>query len=240
MYENKQSATLVILPGLLCDSRMFSAQLAAFPDARVVDGYYGSAAGLEAMADHALARMPDRVSLFGHSMGARVALEVMRKAPGRVERLALADTGIHMVRPGEAVRRHALRDIGREQGMEALVDRWLPPMLAAEARQDANLVAMLRAMSVDAGIAIYEAQIDALLNRPSVDDLLPRIACPTTAIVGSADEWAPPSQHQDIVNAIAGAQLHVIEGAGHMAPTEKPEAFNAAIREWMARPAIRN
>lgn len=240
MYGNKQPATLVILPGLLCDSRMFAAQIAAFPGALVVDGFHGGAARLEAMADHALARMPDRVSLLGHSMGARVALEVIRKAPDRIERLAMADTGIHMTRPGEADRRYALRDIGREQGMEALVDRWLPPMLAAEARQDANLVAMLRAMSVDAGIAIYEAQIDALLNRPSVDDVLPRIACPTTAIVGSADEWAPPSQHEDIVNAIAGAQLCIIEGAGHMAPAEKPDAFNAAIHEWMARPAIRN
>ena len=106
-------APLVILPGLICDSRMFGETLAAFPESRVMGGFYGGADRIEAMADHVLARMPARAALLGHSMGARVALEIIRKTPDRVERLALVDTGVHPVKPGEREGRYRLRDLGR-------------------------------------------------------------------------------------------------------------------------------
>lgn len=227
---------VVILPGLMCDSRMFSAQIAAFPDVYVVDGFYAGCDRITDMADYALERASGKFALLGHSMGARIALEVIRKAPERVERIALADTGIHPVRPGEADKRHALRDVGREQGMAALVDEWLPPMVAPAARQDAALVGPLHDMAVDSGLSIFEAQIEALLNRPEVDDLLPTINCPAFAIVGEEDIWSPVAQHQAIVDKIAGAQLRVIAGAGHMAPAEKPAEFNEILREWLNWP----
>ncbi|MCJ2181776.1 alpha/beta hydrolase [Novosphingobium sp. 1949] len=234
--------SLVILPGLLCDSAMFGAQLDAFENAQVIDGFYGGADRLEAMADYALERMPARVSLMGHSMGARVALEVCRKAPERVARLALADTGIHPVRAGEADKRYALRDLGRTQGFAALVDAWLPPMIGPARRHEDDLYEALQAMCLRAGQAVYEAQIEALLNRPEVEDLLGRLCCPVALIVGEADAWSPPSQHAEIAQFIAPhwadtCPLSTIAGAGHMAPAEAPEAFNTALRRWLAMPA---
>lgn len=241
MYENEpHSPALLVLPGLLCDSRMFSALIAAFPGTQVVDGFYAGATRIEAMAEHVIARISQPVSLLGHSMGARVALEVVRRAPQMVERLALVDTGIHTVRPGEADKRHALRDLGRAEGMSALVDRWLPPMLAPQARKDEALVNTLRAMCIDAGIAVYEAQAEALLNRPAVDDLLGTIRCPTIAIVGELDEWSPPAQHEQIAAAIPAARLSIVPQAGHMMPAEKPDAFNAAVKDWLATPTQSN
>lgn len=226
------SERLVILPGLLCDSRMFVGQVEAF-DALVMDGFYGRANRIEAMADFALDRLPARCALLGHSMGARVALEIWRRAPERIERLALADTGVHVVRPGEADKRYALRDLGRREGCAVMVDQWLPPMIGKERRQDADLYAALRAMSVDAGMATFEAQIDAMLHRPEVESLLPSINCPAFAIVGSDDEWSPVAQHEDIVAAIPGAQLRIVAGVGHMAPAEDPVRFNDSVREWL-------
>lgn len=233
MDANSSSENIAILPGLMCDSRMFGGQIAAFPGAVVVDGFYGGSRSFADMVAYALPRLPERFSLIGHSMGARVALEVIRHAPERVARLALVDTGTHAVREGEDVGRYALRDIGRQQGMAALIDRWLPPMLGAEARQDADLVASLRDMIMDAGLSAYEAQIQALLTRPEVDDLLPAIACPTFVIAGAEDQWSPPAQHEAIARAVPGAQLRIVEHAGHMLPAEKPRQFNAVIREWL-------
>lgn len=108
-------APLVILPGLMCDSRMFGHQIRVF-EGQCINGFYGGADNIEAMIDYVLARMPARCALLGHSMGARVALELYRRAPERVARLALADTGVHPVRPGEAEKRFALRDLGRSAG----------------------------------------------------------------------------------------------------------------------------
>ena len=223
---------LVILPGLLCDSRMFAATRAHFDGTIVIDGFYGGADRIAAMATYALDRMPPRAALLGHSMGARVALEIWRQAPERVERLALVDTGVHAVKPGEQDSRYTLRDLGRAQGMAALVAQWLPPMMGEAALADAALMALLTAMAQDAGLATFEAQTQALLNRPTLDTLLPTITCPTFAIVGEEDRWSPVAQHEAIAAAIPGAQLRIVEGAGHMLPAEAPAVFNRIVAEW--------
>ena len=74
-----------------------------------------------------LAAVPGTLALVGHSMGARVALEAVRMAPDRVERLALLDTGVHPLADGEIEKREALLQLGRDDGMDALIDAWLPP-----------------------------------------------------------------------------------------------------------------
>ncbi|MFK4792479.1 alpha/beta fold hydrolase [Sphingobium sp. ZW T5_29] len=231
-----EAAKPVFLPGLLCDSRVFAAQMRRFPDAFVIDGF-GACDSIAAMARRVIATGPDRMSLLGHSMGARVALEVIRLAPERVERLALVSTGTHMIRPGEAEKRHALLALGQEQGAAALIDRWLPPMVAPARRADQALIMPLHRMAVEVGIDTYAAQIAALLARPEVECLLPRIACPTLVAVGEDDEWSPPEQHRFIADRIPGAHLKIIAGSGHMLPVEAPDALNEAIADWLETPA---
>lgn len=231
------SIPVAILPGLLCDSRLFAGQLAAFPNSLVVDGFYGGARSLEAMADYALARLPGRFALLGHSMGARVALEVLRKAPDRIERLVLASTGVHALRDGEAASRLDLLNLGRSQGIDALIAAWLQPMLAPASRSDTELVASLSSMCRDAGLATYEAQISALIARPEEESLLPSIRCPTLVVAGSLDSWSPPAQHEAIAAAIPGAKLQIVAGAGHMLPAECPEEFNTVLASWLAQPS---
>ena len=233
-----RSAPLVCLPGLLCDARIFAGQRARFADLMAIDGF-GERRSLTEMAAYALAIAPPTMSLLGHSMGARVALEMIRQAPARIERLALVSTGIHPPRPGEAEKRFALRDLGRRDGAAALVDAWLPPMIAPANRRPA-LVELLRRMCIDAGTEVFAAQIEALLDRPPVDTLLPAIACPTLVAVGGEDVWSPPAQHRAIAAAVPDATLAIIERAGHMLPAEAPDELNDAIAAWLAGPVTSN
>lgn len=229
-----QTPQLVILPGLLCDERMFASQLAAFAGSQVIGGFYAGCTSITAMAEHALDRMPDRAVVLGHSMGARVAIEVARLAPERVAGLVIADSGIHPVKPGEQASRYATRDIGREQGMAALVDAWLPPMVAP-ANRSPELMDQLGAMCRSAGLGTYEREIGAMLTRPDAEAVLDVIACPALVVVGKEDLWSPVSQHQTIAGRLSGAELRVIPGAGHMLPAEAPAAFNACLAQWLAR-----
>jgi len=231
---------LLILPGLMCDAGMFAATLAAFSRARAIDDHYGGADTIGGMARHVLASSPARLALIGHSMGARVALEIVAQAPERVARLMIADTGVHAVRAGEAEQRYALRDLGRREGFDRLVDTWLPPMVGDAARADAALMGLLRAMCQRAGQAVFEAQTEALLNRPDTGPALQTLACPVSVVVGGEDQWSSVAQHQAISAQIAGATLHVIAGAGHMAPAEQPDLFNTLIREWLDLPVPRH
>lgn len=230
---------LLFLPGLICDARVFAPQLAAFPGSRAVDGY-GLADSLPEMARVALAFADregiERFDLFGHSMGGRVALELFRLAPERVRRLALSSTGVHSVGSSEPEKRHALRALGHERGFETLVDAWLPPMVAEANRAKPELYGPMRQMSLDAGQAVFDAQIAALLGRPEQESLLPQISCPTLVITGELDSWSPPARHEGIAAAIPNSTLVIVPGAGHMLPLEAPEALNEAIAGWLASP----
>jgi pimeloyl-ACP methyl ester carboxylesterase len=165
-----------------------------------------------------------------------VALEVMRLAPDRVERLALLDTGIHPVRPGETEQRQAQVHLGREHGIEALIDAWLLPMLLPEHRELPGIIDSLRAMCRRGGLAMFATQIGALLARPDPRDLLPGITVPTLIGVGRQDQWSPVAQHREIAAAIPGSTLTIFEASGHMAPFEAPEAVTAALRRWLEQP----
>src|SRR5690606_28255791 len=231
---------LLFLPGLICDAHVFAPQLAAFPDARAVDSY-GLADSLPQMARIALEFADregmDRFDLFGHSMGGRVALELYRLAPERVSRLALVSTGSHSVGFNEPEGRYKLRDIGHQQGFEALVDTWLPPMVAEHNRTDEALYAPMRQMCLDQSQAMFDAQIAALLGRPEQRSLLETIQCPALVMTGELDAWSPPPQHEAIAAAIPNSTLVIVKGAGHMLPLEAPESVNEAIAAWLARGA---
>ena len=234
LSPDRPGEPLVVLPGLMCDSRMFPDLAGNIPDVVFPERFYPGATTIEGMADLALSGLPERFSMLGHSMGARIALEIWRRSPERISRLALVDTGTHDVRAGEREARYALRDAGRACGIEKLVDSWLPPMVAPENRGDESLMGQLRAMVRDAGQGTYERQIEALLTRPPACGVLRTITCPTFVVVGERDEWSPVAQHVSMAAEIPNSRLRIIPSAGHMAPAECPEEFLKIVQEWLA------
>jgi pimeloyl-ACP methyl ester carboxylesterase len=230
--------TLYLLPGLLCDETVWAPQVAALaPLAEIRVADFRGFDSITAMAQAVLAAAPARFALAGHSMGARVALEIVRLAPDRVERLALLDTGTHPLRDGEVAKRRELVDLANGEGMAALATRWLPPMVHPDRVADEDLMRPLRAMVLRMTPAIHESQIKALLTRPDAEAVLPAIRCPVLVGVGRQDAWSTLAQHEAIAAAIAQAKLVVFESSGHMAPIEAPEAVTAALRAWLAAPA---
>ena len=233
MTRKTEIAPLMLLPGLLCDQTVWAPQLRDLADFRPVVAAYGLSRSLEEMVRASLEVAPPVFSLVGHSMGARVALEIVRVAPERVARLALLDTGVHPRQPGEADKRHALLALGRRDGMSALVDVWLPPMVHPDRKSDQALMAPLHSMAVAMGLDVFEAQITALLGRPDAASMLAAIEVPTLVGVGRQDSWSPLAQHEAIASQIPNAVLAVFEDSGHMSPVEAPDQVNAGLRQWL-------
>lgn len=227
---------LLLLPGLTCDAAVWRAQIAAFEgayDVRVPDFF--ALDSFEAMAAAALALADRPFALAGHSMGGRVAMQVAATAPDRVLRLALLDTGAHLPAPGEADSRLALVATGEREGIEAVIEAWLPPMLAPARREDRALWDEIAAMQRRAGVETLKRQQKALLNRRDGFAQLDTVKVPTAFITGALDGWAPPAQHREMQAHVPGSTLTVIEDCGHMAPMEAPEAVNRAFAEWLER-----
>lgn len=224
---------IYLLPGLLCDGAIWTHQaaaLGAFAQVRIAD--FTSFDSIGDMARAVLAEAPDRFAVVGHSMGARVALEVARQAPERVIRLGLLDTGIHPLRPGEVEKRDELVAAAYAQGMQVLVQRWLPPMVHPD-REDAPFMPALRDMVLRMSPQIHERQIRALVTRPETDSAIVAIACPTLVGVGRQDQWSPLAQHEVMATRIAGARLVVFEDSGHMSPVEAPDQVTSALVEFL-------
>ena len=226
---------LYLLPGLLCDASVWQPQvrdLADITETRIAD-FYGFDS-LTEMARSVLAGAPAHFAVAGHSMGARVALEIIRLAPERVERLALLDTGVHPRREGEAEKRQILVNLAFEKGMEALAAAWLPPMVHPKRQKDMELMGPLTEMVCGATPEIFSRQVKALLNRPDAASSLGAIKCPVLVACGRQDTWSPLVQHEEIAAAIPHAKLSIFEESGHMATVEAPETVNAALRDWLA------
>ncbi|TQK03517.1 alpha/beta fold hydrolase [Herbaspirillum sp. SJZ107] len=226
-----------LLCGLLCDSVVWEAQahaLGADYDVRVIS--FEGLDSMQAMADKVLVDAPARFALAGHSMGGRVALEVYRRAPQRIERLALLDTGYEPAAPGEAEKRAVLVDQAQKEGIASIAASWGLPMLAPANRDDPALVQAVVDMVGRMSAPIYAGKTRALLGRPDATDVLKRIACPTMIICGEEDGWSPPERHEQMAALVPGAQLRLIDGAGHMVMMEAPGAVLQALQEWLALP----
>jgi pimeloyl-ACP methyl ester carboxylesterase len=225
---------LLLLCGLLCDEIAWSdipRRLAPIADVSVIS--FRGFSSIEAMAQHVLHVAPPSFAVAGHSMGGRVALEIIRTAPQRVSALALLNTSVHPVREGELQGRGQLLRIAAEQGMNALAREWLPPMMGSDVNRAAELMPRLAAMIERCTVTDFAEQTRALLHRPDALAVLPRVSVPTLLLSGSDDSSAPVSQHQTMQRRIPHATLFEIHAAGHMAPAERPDSVSLALREWL-------
>lgn len=82
--------------------------------------------------------------------------------------------------------------------------------------------------------AAYRETVRCLTTFNRRDDI-GRITAPTLLIAGDRDPLAPPKTMQRMAEAIAGSKLVVLPGAGHLAHLEVPDAFNAALLDFLGR-----
>ncbi|MEN3794703.1 alpha/beta hydrolase [Fulvimarina sp. MAC3] len=221
------ASTTILIPGLICDRTVWAPFLDRLDGAIVAD--LTTQDDITDMARDCLALAEGRLRVAGHSMGARVAMEMARLAPDRIDRLALLDTGIHPLKDGERAKRDEIVAFAHANGMQALSDRWLPGMVHPDRHGDADLMDALTAMVLRQSPDIHARQIKALLNRPDAAAYLADIACPVLLMVGAQDAWSPVSQHEAMLALLPDARLVVIDDAGHFAPVERPDQTAAAL-----------
>ncbi|PNU02188.1 alpha/beta fold hydrolase [Novosphingobium guangzhouense] len=224
---------LVLVPGLTCDAEVFRAQtagLADVADMTVADTL--SDGTIAAMAERLLDEAPDTFALAGFSMGGYVAMEVIARAPERVTRLALLDTSATADAPDYAAVRRAAVKTAQERGFETVLRGSLGLLVHPQA--DPAIGDAVVAMALRVGIKAFERQQGAIIARADPLPGLGSIAVKTLVLVGNDDRTTPPRYSRTIAGAIPGATLVAIPECGHMAPMERPDAVNAALRDWLS------
>ncbi len=235
MAECIRSTSLVLLPGMMCDRRMWEAQLASLSGQ--VDISVGDISGFESMAEIAAAvldQAPDKFALAGLSMGGIVAMEMWRQQPQRIERLALLDTNFR----ADAPHRREIRDrqiLEARQGklQTLLCDELKPNYLAREHRDNLQLLDELLEMGMDLGKEVFVRQSLALRDRVDSSASLATISCPTLVLCGDEDLLCPPDIHREMAAMIKGASLDIVPSCGHLSTMEQSDYVTAALINWL-------
>ncbi|MEH3121390.1 MAG: alpha/beta fold hydrolase [Sphingomonas phyllosphaerae] len=214
----QRTVPLVLLPAMGCDGQLWAQQVIALGDiAHPELGDLTVDPTLEAMAARVLAHAPPRFAVAGVSLGGYVALEMIRQAPERVERVALFGT------------RASLRMRARtldEQGMLAIAphaDPMLTPIISGP----------VQAMAERVGATVFERQQRALLARPDIGDAIRCVRVPTLVAVGERDRICLPEDARELAASIPGARFRLIRHCGHLAPMERPGEVTALLRAFL-------
>lgn len=232
---------LLLLPGMMCDGRLFAAQLDGLAD--LADSVVANIGGAETVGDIAeqvLEAAPwPRFALAGLSMGGIVAMEMLRRAPERVERLALLDTN-HRAETSE---RQALRQPQIERALRGglrrvLIEEMKPLYLAPQNRDDESILDCVLDMALDLGPVVFARQSAALRSRPDQTETLRGARLPVLLLCGEADGLCPVSRHREMAALLPRARLEILSDAGHLPSLEQPEGTTAALRRWLSEDGL--
>jgi pimeloyl-ACP methyl ester carboxylesterase len=225
---------LVLLPGMMCDARLFGPQVAALSGRRPV--HLAPIAGhdsIAALAAEVLAHAPPRFALAGLSMGGIVAMEVLRQSPGRVERLALLDTNPRAEPPEIQACREPQIAKARAGALASVMHDEMKPNYLADGPRRGDILDLCMAMALDLGPEVFERQSRALAARPDSQETLRAFRGPALVLMGEDDRLCPRDRHDLMHSLIAGSRLAIVEGAGHLPTLDQPERTTAELIRWL-------
>ncbi len=229
---------VVFIPGTLCDARLFYPQIEELSQNWVVlvapplDG-----GGISDYAVRLAAQLPFRFSVVGHELGACVAMELVRKFPERVDRLAIVSANALADVPGDITRREIDIVAARSEPFPACYTKTLATRLGEPAAATPVLAA-LQEMAEASNPQIYIDQIRAMQKRPDQQSTLRRYRKPVGIICGRDDPIYPLRRIEFLAELVPDAQLYVIERAGHYPSLENPMNFTLALLRWLQQPLV--
>ena len=219
-----------MISGTLCTQRTFAEQLRvldaiAEPFMRLpTEGH-----DLSACAAEILESVPERFALLGFSLGGLVALEIMRQAPERVQKLCLLATNPRGSTP-QNLETWARWRREAEAGGFAEIVRSHAEYVCGE---NAEARTVVTEMAFEVGPETFVKQLNILESRPESRPSLGAISCPTLLVVGQHDRVTPPELHEEMRALIPEARLKTLQTCGHYAPLERPQAVTELLGDWL-------
>ena len=226
---------LLLLPGMMCDDRLFALQIRDLsPDIEVRVPAITDHASMEALAAQVLETAPETFALGGLSMGGIVAMEIVRQAPERVAGLALMDTNPLAETPDRQALRAPQVDRARTGHLAEIMRDEMKPHYLADGPRKAEILDLCMDMALNLGPEVFARQSFALRDRPDQTETLRRVTVPTLILCGREDRLCPVARHEVMLGLITGSTLRIIDGAGHLPTLEQPRATTAALADWLA------
>jgi len=230
---------LVFLPGMMCDARLFGPQIAELScDTAVMVAPVTMGDRVEETASALLDILPKRFALAGLSMGGIVAMEILRRAPDRVTRIALMDTNPLAETPASAANREPQIVKVRSGRFTEVLREKIQPSHFAPTPYRGEVVELVMDMAETLGPEVFIRQSRVLQRRKDQQATLRKCRVPALVLCGAQDTLCPPKRHEFMAELTPYARLKIVEGAGHYPTLEQPAETTAALRAWLEQPDI--
>ncbi len=233
------SETLVMIPPLMCDARVFSHQIRELGNEHaVMFAPVTRGERMEEVASQILTWAPAKFALMGMGLGGMVAMELMRRAADRITRIALIDTSAQADTPETAAARETQIIAARSGRMDDVLQHEMNSTWLAPHSDKAFVINLLREMGQGLGPEVYVRQARALQRRKDQQATLRQIRQPAVVLCGRFNGQFPLKRQEFMAEMIPHGTLEVIEQGGYLSSLEAPEAVTDALRRWMAMPLM--
>lgn len=224
---------------MMCDARLFGPQIAELSaDTAVMVAPITQGERIEEIGSFLLDMLPKRFALAGLSMGGIVAMELLRRAPDRVTRIALMDTNPLAETPAVAANREPqIVKVRSGRLLEVMRDEMKPNYLAPGPNR-AEVLELVMDMARSLGPSVFIRQSRALQRRRDQQAVLRKCKVPALVLCGEHDQLCPVKRHSFMAELIPNAELVVLPDAGHLPTLEQPGAVTAALSKWMGKPLV--
>ncbi|UYV38738.1 alpha/beta hydrolase [Rhodobacteraceae bacterium D3-12] len=230
---------LVLVPGMMCDARLYGPQVEALSRERsVMVACATQGERIEEIASDILMASPQKFALAGLSMGGIIAMEIMRRAPERVTRIALMDTNAQAETPQTSAGYEPMI-VGVKAGkLDEVMRGFMKPDYLAPGPGRIEVLNLMSEMARALGPEVFIRQVRALQRRRDQQATLRKCKVPALIMCGAHDRLTPVKRHEFMAELIPYAKLQVIEEAGHVPTLEAPEQVTQALRDWMEQPFV--
>ncbi|WP_366658401.1 alpha/beta fold hydrolase [Fodinicurvata sp. EGI_FJ10296] len=223
---------LVLIPGMMCDARMWGDIPTHLP-ALVHHALPTGADSMAGLAARILHDAPDRFALAGLSMGGIVAMEMLAQAADRITRLALLDTNPCAEASAVQSRRGPQIDRALSGGLDHVMRDEMKPNYLAEGPQRGPILDLCMDMALAVGPQVFRDQSVALRDRADRQQALAAFKGPALVLMGEDDRLCPRDRHERMHALMPQSRFVMVPGAGHLPPLEQPQATEQALRHWL-------
>ncbi len=225
---------LVMIPGMMCDERIFAPQIEELVSKRSVHvADISKHDNISDLAADVLSHAPPKFCLVGHSMGGIVAMEICAQDPKRIEKLVLIDTNpLAELEEVKLKREPQISDALSGKLVDVIRDEMKPNYLASSENQDIILNICME-MALSLGPKVFINQSRALQTRADQQSNIQSINIPVLIMCGSEDKLCTVERHEMMHNMISNSELKIINNAGHMPTLEQPSETTEVLKEWL-------
>lgn len=226
---------LVLIPGFMADARVFMPQIARLGvDRPLVILSAGLGDSAEKIAAEAAPQLPPRFAMLGHGLGGNIAIEILRKRPEAVSRIALIATDPLPESAQQAAEQEAFLVAAKTGHMADCIAQMLPEAALYDAPWRSEILALVQDMAETLGPEQFQRQLRVLQRRPDQQKTLRKANVPTLILAGEADTIVPRRRAEFLAGMKPHGCLEIIAEAGHLPQLEQPDTVTRALQTFLS------